>query len=70
MENYFGQIYQVFHMIGIFLAYIHHHCPAPHGGDHATQISLSLPPTLSCIQNVFHVSLLKPYHPNVSYILD
>lgn len=31
---------------------------------------LSLPPTLSRIPNVSHVSVLKPYHLDVVHILD
>ncbi|XP_071902656.1 uncharacterized protein [Coffea arabica] len=31
---------------------------------------LELPPSLSRIHNVFHVSMLKKYHPDPSYILQ
>ena len=31
---------------------------------------LALPLALARIHNVFHVSLLKPYHPDASHILD
>ena len=31
---------------------------------------LALPPSLSCIHDVFHVYVLRQYIPNVSYVLD
>lgn len=30
---------------------------------------LAFPPSLSCIHDVFHVSVLKPYFPNVTHVL-
>jgi hypothetical protein len=31
---------------------------------------LALLPTLARIHNVFHISLLKVYHPDMSHVLD
>lgn len=31
---------------------------------------LALPPSLSCIHDVFHVFVLRPYYPNISRVLD